>query len=79
MSFSFEQLPKTLDTATFKRDRFVDGPPVVLGWVVDLPRVATPSEVKWFNENGFSYHGKNSSRWAYGQWRRPDRSDDFVK
>jgi carotenoid cleavage dioxygenase-like enzyme len=73
MSFSFEGLPRTLDTAMFKREKFDDGPPAILGWVVVLTRAAAPSERRWFEKNGFANHH------VVNEWRRSDLPDDFEQ
>lgn len=73
MSLSFEEIPRTLDTAMFRREKFADGPSVVLGWVIALPRSATSLEIKWFDANGFVRRSRTD------EWERHDRDDDFVK
>lgn len=78
MSFTFEAMPRTLDTAMFKRDRMRGGdgpagPSLVTGWIIDLPREATRVEKKWFEDNGFAFHARAPGEYrGGGEWKRPD-------
>ena len=75
MSFSFDKLPKSMDTVMFRRERFASGPPVELGWVVVLDRAATLAESRWLSDNGFVYFGRDPNKG--GKWKRADRPNDF--
>ena len=87
MSVSFEKMPRTLDTAMFKReicnpgtefagDEGHGGDSLIplspaMGWVILLSRTATRAENKWLVDQGFELRARD-------EWRRPDRPDDFT-